>query len=139
MNIVYTPGFVVSGKEWQGWFRGKSLSLEENAVGKLSIENDSFVSRFIPEAHTDRYPSLQLNIATLAMNKKPVSRQVKIASENDRKVLLCWIFSSILRMTLSTGSVFNFFGKMSGIQKTKALFALISAQDDLQPIQVTGG
>lgn len=37
-NSVYTPGFVVNGREWRGWFDGKALPVApRDTVGKLRV------------------------------------------------------------------------------------------------------
>lgn len=44
-SSVYTPGFIVAGKEWRGWFQQQPLQLpaQQQTVGKLqlSLEGDS--------------------------------------------------------------------------------------------------
>lgn len=40
VSTVYTPGFVVNGHEWRGWFGGEPLPLSKDTVGTLSIEHD---------------------------------------------------------------------------------------------------
>lgn len=38
LSSVYTPGFVLRGREWRGWFRGRAPDLSPGArVGKLSL------------------------------------------------------------------------------------------------------
>lgn len=38
---VATPGFVVNGKGWEGWFRGKALTINnERKVGRLIVDLD---------------------------------------------------------------------------------------------------
>lgn len=37
-NSVYTPGFVVNGREWRGWFDGKALPVAADAnAGRLQL------------------------------------------------------------------------------------------------------
>lgn len=39
VNTVYTPGFVLDGEEWRGWFNGVSPDIRNNReVGRLSLE-----------------------------------------------------------------------------------------------------
>ncbi|MDJ0889760.1 MAG: DUF1223 domain-containing protein [Gammaproteobacteria bacterium] len=41
IGAVYTPGFVVGGREWRGWFRGKEPPLKTGQrVGTLSLSLD---------------------------------------------------------------------------------------------------
>lgn len=50
IRSVYTPGFVISGREWRGWFRGQAPDLRPgDPVGQLILEaspGDSLAVRF---------------------------------------------------------------------------------------------
>lgn len=42
LRSVYTPGFVLNGREWRGWFRRSEPNLEPGAeVGRLVVEADA--------------------------------------------------------------------------------------------------
>lgn len=65
-SSVYTPGFLVDGQEWRGFFRGARLpSLQKRQVGPLSIEYDQgqVVVNYQPAIKTDE--SLRLQLAWL--------------------------------------------------------------------------
>src|SRR5215470_11757488 len=56
-DSVYTPGFVVNGKEWRGWFGGDVTPTSSTKVGvfRVSLGADGKVSaRFIPETRQHR-------------------------------------------------------------------------------------
>lgn len=36
-NAVYTPGFILNGKEWRGWFQGKVIPTQSFSAGNLII------------------------------------------------------------------------------------------------------
>ncbi|MCP5420004.1 MAG: DUF1223 domain-containing protein [Gammaproteobacteria bacterium] len=69
IRSVYTPGLILNGEEWRGWFLRPQLSLEANeAVGELTLEvNDRqakgrFVNRRpLPE-------TLQMHVAVLGFD-----------------------------------------------------------------------
>lgn len=50
---TYTPGFIVDGREWRGWFRGKSLEgakfSDEPGVLKATIEGEQVSVEFSPK------------------------------------------------------------------------------------------
>ena len=54
-NLIstYTPGFIVDGREWRGWFRGKSLEgaqfSGEPGVLKATIEGEQVAVEFSPK------------------------------------------------------------------------------------------
>ena len=68
LSSVYTPGFVLRGKEWRGWFRRSPPDLTSEAiVGSLSLklrDDSSALIRFNPKVplETDR---LTLHLAVL--------------------------------------------------------------------------
>lgn len=37
IRSVYTPGFVVNGQEWRGWFKKRSLPLAKTTSGQLQV------------------------------------------------------------------------------------------------------
>lgn len=43
IRSIYTPGFVVDGREWRGWFQGERLDFQNSlsAKGKLAVEIDA--------------------------------------------------------------------------------------------------
>ncbi len=66
VKSIYTPGFVVNGKEWRGWFEGKSLGEKESSrgVGKLIVEvNAGNVAATYSGGHDDAL----LNVAILGV------------------------------------------------------------------------
>ncbi|UTW07939.1 DUF1223 domain-containing protein [Pseudomonas benzenivorans] len=50
-GAVYTPGFILAGREWRGWFRGLPLSLPKSTeVGSLTLQldGDRLTLTFLP-------------------------------------------------------------------------------------------
>lgn len=90
VNSVYTPGFVVDGKEWTGWFRGQSIDERHTNAGDVGIltailDKQEAVLSFSPSNPTSvltpdtRY----VNIAILGFDL-----QTKVTrGENARKTL----------------------------------------------------
>ena len=68
LSSVYTPGFVVNGQEWRGWFRHPNLDLSpQEKVGRLSMDVEPGVgvaAEFSPE-HGFEGVKLQANLAIL--------------------------------------------------------------------------
>src|SRR5256885_16057749 len=65
-DSVYTPGFVVNGKEWRGWFGGNMTPTSSTKVGGLRVSygNDGKVNATFVPATTQPGP-LALNVALL--------------------------------------------------------------------------
>ncbi|MES9834056.1 MAG: DUF1223 domain-containing protein [Candidatus Thiodiazotropha sp. DIVDIV] len=71
LSSVYTPGFIVDGREWRGWFRNPELAEgKQQRVGRLTLTVDSgsgVSAEFFPEAgHTAH--GLQANMAILGFD-----------------------------------------------------------------------
>lgn len=69
LRTVYTPGFVVNGREWRGWFRGRMLQHRgEPAAGILSGAGSetALQIRYQPAARLDG--PLQVHVARLGFD-----------------------------------------------------------------------
>ena len=82
LRSVYTPGFVISGSEWRGWFNRDQLPLPTTATGNLSatVQGNSFSA-----SYTGGQPHSQL-IGHVAILGFDLQTPVK-AGENSRKTL----------------------------------------------------
>ncbi|MCU7918622.1 MAG: DUF1223 domain-containing protein [Candidatus Thiodiazotropha sp. (ex Epidulcina cf. delphinae)] len=68
LQSVYTPGFVLNGREWRGWFRRHQPDLQSQAkVGRLTLRVESGQGvkvRFAPTSQLEGV-ALQANLALL--------------------------------------------------------------------------
>ena len=139
LSSVYTPGFVVNGNEWRGWFglfsdkklpetrtQGKlSVSYSDNRV-KADYQNDNLSAR-----------ELNLNIAILATG---IKTKVK-SGENAGRVLP----QDFTVMQFQTDNSSSGYWKMSFAEINRndearvALVAWVTKTDSQKPLQVTGG
>jgi hypothetical protein len=71
LKSVYTPGFVVNGKEWRGWFRHPRLDLSEaKPVGRLLLDVQSGIGvtvEFFPQSGVDER-GYEANLAILGFD-----------------------------------------------------------------------
>jgi hypothetical protein len=84
LRSVYTPGFLVRGEEWRGWFRYPTLNLDKpQAAGVITIDiapdNNQINARYDAKSSQD----LEMHIAVLGFDMKTDVR----AGENDGRVL----------------------------------------------------
>lgn len=138
-NSVYTPGFVVNGKEWRGWFASGAPRPQSNKVGvlRVTINNDGKLkATFAPETMHPR--ALALNVVLLGND---LESDVKRGENSGRKLRHDFVVLDLLKIDMSnesnrwTGSVA--LPKPSGDDKTSALAAWITENET--PIQATGG
>jgi hypothetical protein len=136
---VYTPGFVVNGKEWRGWFGGNAAPRSLTKVGVLRVslgEDWKLGATFIPETTQPR--ALALNIALLGND---LESDVKRGENSGRKLRHDFVVLDLVRVDMAnesgrwTGSVA--LSMRSGGDKPSALAAWIT--ENAIPIQATGG
>ncbi len=138
-STVATPGFIVAGEGWSGWFRRKTVPLKSfKAVGVLTANIKENVAQVSFNPIQDQNQTLQLYVAILGFDQKTKV----MAGENSGKelphdfVVMAYKrtnmeqthgqFSS--RITLPNVSRFN--------SPRKALVFWVSRNGDPSPIQV---
>src|SRR5262245_38390675 len=138
-DSVYTPGLVVNGKEWRGWFGRNAAPRSLTKVGVLRVslgEDWKLSATFIPETTQPR--ALALNIALVGND---LESDVKRGENSGRKLRHDFVVLELVRIDMAnessrwTGSVA--LSMRSGNDKPSALAAWIT--ENATPIQATGG
>jgi len=138
-DSVYTPAFVVDGKEWRGWFGGNAVPTTSTKVGvlRVSLGDDGRLSAaFVPETIQPR--ALALNVALLGND---LESDVKRGENSGRKLHHDFVVLDLIKIDMAnesnrwTGS--GAVPMRSGNDKPSALAAWIT--ENAIPIQATGG
>lgn len=138
-DSVYTPGFVVNGKEWRNWFVGNMTPEGSTKVGVLRLslgESGKLSARYVPEAKQPR--GLALNVALLGNN---LDSDVKRGENSGRKLRHDFVVLDLIKIDMTnesnawTGSIV--LPTRVGDDKPSALAAWITENEN--PIQATGG
>ena len=138
-DSVYTPGFVVNGKEWRNWFGGNTVPTISTRVGvlRVSLGNDEKVTAtFIPETAKPR--ALALNVALLGND---LDSNVKRGENSGRKLHHDFVVLDLIKVDMVnesnrwTGSVA--LPRQFANDKPTALAAWIT--ENSTPIQAAGG
>jgi|SRR5437773_7072983 len=137
-DSVYTPGFVVNGKEWRGWFGGDVTPTSSTKVGvlRMSLDGGRLSARYAPETRQPR--GLALNVALLGND---LESDVKRGENSGRKLRHDFVVLNLMKVDMTnesngwTGSIV--LPMRSGDDKPSALAAWITENDT--PIQATGG
>lgn len=82
VRTVYTPGFVVNGEEWRGWFRRPDLQSDKTrAAGQLTatVDEGTALVRYLPEMASNQ--PLTLHITRLGFD---LATQVEDGENNGR-------------------------------------------------------
>jgi hypothetical protein len=137
-DSVYTPGFVVNGKEWRSWFGGNAVPTTSSKIGMLRVslgDGGKLSASFIPERTQPR--TLALNVAMLGND---LESDVKRGENSGRKLRHDFVVLDLIKIDMTnesngwTGSVVL---PMRSGDKPSALAAWLTENET--PIQATGG
>src|SRR5437773_11210821 len=139
-DSLYTPSFVVNGKEWRGWFGGNAMPITSTKVGvlRVSVGDDGKVSAtFAPDAMQAR--ALALTVALLGND---LESDVKRGENSGRKLRHDFVVLQLAKTDLiASGDCW--IGSISipkqNAEKPRAFAAWVSEEDVDSPIQATGG
>src|SRR5215475_15344589 len=98
-DSVYTPGFVVNGKEWRNWFGGEAVPTISTRVGvlRVSLGNDEkLTATFIPETTQPR--ALALDVALLGND---LESDVKRGENSGRKLRHDFVVLDLIRIDMT--------------------------------------
>ncbi len=140
-NSVYTPGFVLNGREWRGWFQRETLPAPSPAkVGKLQVTLRDHTHANVTFTPLGNAPKpLRVEIALLGGN---LESDVKRGENGGRKLRHDFVVLHLATAAL-TSSNGRSTASISLPQKVTdipvALAAWVNAGDAQPPIQAVGG
>jgi hypothetical protein len=143
VHTVYTPGFIVGGEEWRGWFLDPSLELgEPDRIGELRVDlrGGRAEAVFSPLPELGLRGRLDLSFAVLGFDLTSSIR----AGENAGKTLTHdFVALAYGRLPLE-GKDGSFQGTFAvpapEVRASRTAFAAwVSRPDDPRPIQAVGG
>ncbi len=139
ISSVYTPGFVVNGKEWRGWFGwfGKKDLPETRTQGDLSLSfsDNLVIARYLDENLSEQ--ELTLNIALLATG---INTEIQAGENAGRFLPQDFTVLHHQSEKSSSGNWKVTITEFSFPDNSRpALVAWISGKISQQPLQVTGG
>ncbi|MGE5212374.1 MAG: DUF1223 domain-containing protein [Nitrospirota bacterium] len=138
-DSVYTPGFVVNGKEWRGWFADSAVPTISTRVGVLRVSlanNGKVTTTFVPD--TARPRALAFNVALLG---NELESDVKRGENSGRKLRHDFVVLDLVTIN-ATNESNRWIGSTSipmqwSTDKPAAVAAWITEEG--RPIQATGG
>ena len=133
---VYTPGFVLDGREWMGR-SVPSASTAKPGVLKLSVTNRSVVGEFVPGDSSTR--DFALHVALLAFD---VATNVTAGENAGRKLPQDFIVISSVSGKMSEGKAqipLTIYPQPPALNPIGAIAAWITAPNQIEPIQAVGG
>src|SRR5213594_2766651 len=141
-DSVYTPGFVVNGREWRDWFGNRALWRERPAIAgnlRVTLSNETDVTAVFTREDSRTSP-LQLHVALLGSN---LESDVKRGENSGRKLRHDFVVLQLAKTDLTnqgnlwTGTVL--LSSSAETDKATALAAWVKSGETAPPIQATGG
>jgi hypothetical protein len=127
---VYTPGFVLDGREWQDRIVPAS-STEKAGVLKLSITNGKILAEFNPV--NSALKNIDVHVATLGFD---LTTKVTAGENNGRNLRQDFVVLSVAEEKMSDGKAEI---HLNADSRAGAIAAWITASNQLEPIQAVGG
>lgn len=141
LRSVYTPGLVVAGQEWRGWFRRPVLAIDEPpTVGPMKLE--------IGDAHIDvEYSPERINVkdveAHVAILGFGISTDVKAGENHGRKLEHDFVVLGYERAHLvKSGDRYAVRIKRPALKNSAprlGIAAWVNRTGDQRPLQSVGG
>jgi hypothetical protein len=138
-DSVYTPGFVVNGKEWRSWFGGNALPASSTKVGLLRVslgDDGQLTATFIPATTQSR--SLTLNVALLGND---LQSDVKRGENSGRKLRHDFVVLDLIQTNM-TNELNRWTGSIALLTRASndkpSAFAAWITENGI-PVQATGG
>jgi hypothetical protein len=135
-SSVYTPGFVLNGREWKGWFDGEPLpETSEREAGILEVKVEGGAAKIKFSGGSDA-GTINAYLVPLAMN---LSSEVRAGENRGRKLIHNFVALDLVTARLS-GHDGTFSGELPfNVSEASALAVWITSSDSLRPIQAAGG
>ena len=130
---VYTPGFIVNGREWRGWFQGRDLPKLAPMAGNLEV---TLKGEKVAAAYNNFKPGQVLNLAILGFG---LNTHIN-AGENRRKTLRQEFV--VLNFKQIKGHQNGWQGEWQLPKQPAARYGIsawVTNGKSLKPVQATGG
>jgi hypothetical protein len=135
---VYTPGFVLDGREWRRTDGAPSAEANTPGTLKVSVLNgDAVIARFEPPAGSKR--PLELHVARLGFG---LNINVKAGENSGRKLLHDFVVLSLDTATMNAGKAELRMApapERAAAASRTAIAAWLTEPGQMEPIQAVGG
>jgi hypothetical protein len=127
---VYTPGFVLDGREWMGR-TVPTAATEKTGVLRLSIKNQKITAEFVPS--NNQSADVDLHVAQLGLG---LTTKIGAGENSGRNLNQDFVMLSLAHEKAANGRAEFDFNPDS---RAGAIAAWITATGRLEPIQAVGG
>ena len=142
INTVYTPGFVLNGEEWRGWFRGKQVDTRPgDSVGTLRVDIiDGYTEVTFAPVEELSHQTLDLHIAILGFD---MTTEIAAGENRGRSLTHNFVVLAFARTVIKKdGHIYKAEFSLPGHDfnaPVVALAAWVGPRDKGEPIQAVGG
>ncbi|MDX1594136.1 MAG: DUF1223 domain-containing protein [Gammaproteobacteria bacterium] len=143
VSTVYTPGFVVAGQEWRGWFQGREPEFEpdrEAGVLTLRIADGVVDARFVPRGAAAGAGRLELHVALLGFGLETAVQSGENAGRSLRHDFVVLDHARVPLEAREQGHSARFdWSPRVAPGGRRAVAAWVSPRDAPVPLQAVGG
>jgi hypothetical protein len=143
LGSVYTPGFVVSGREWRGWFSGRTPDLTPGTnVGRLAVDAEpgrGARATFYPTDNLDS-SKLKAHLALLGFGLMSNIGGGENSGRSLQEDFVVLAHSSADAVDGKKGMVWELpWPSIESGEQPLAMVVWLSRERDPMPVQITGG
>ncbi len=135
-SSVYTPGFVLDGQEWKGWFDHNPLPEPgDRSAGTLEARIDGRTAR-ITFSSPSGSKEVEAHVVPLAMD---VSSEVRAGENRGRKLSHSFVALDLVSQKLTGKNGVLAVDLPFDYAKAQAVAVWVTATGSVTPLQVVGG
>jgi hypothetical protein len=135
-SSVYTPGFVLDGQEWKGWFNGSPLpDPVDHPAGALEVKIENQTARISFSANS-AVKEFEANLVPLAMD---VSSDVRAGENRGRKLAHSFVALDLVSRKLSDQNGEFTVELPFDYAAAKAVAVWVTPIGSIKPVQALGG
>ena len=141
VSTVYTPGFVLAGKEWRSWFFRPDLKVGDGVeIGRLRLSVDGQQAKIAFTPSVSGSGDLEVHVAMLGFD---LETEVRSGENGGRTlehdfVVLGYRSLAMTRRESTHTAAFSL-PQLKVPSERKAIAAWVSLPGDPRPVQVVGG
>ncbi len=137
VTAVYTPAFIIDGREWRGWFKRRELptSATKPGVLKVNVDNGNIDARFVPaDQHAGPWV---LHAAILGFG---IETDISSGENAGRTLIHDFLVLNQTDLEASNGQWRMKLPSLSQpLAKQFGLAVWVTQKGDTTPVQATGG
>jgi len=135
-SSVYTPGFVLDGQEWKGWFNGNPLpDSGDHPTGTLEVKIEAQTATITFSGNAG-VKEIEAHVVPLAMD---VSSDVVAGENRGRKLVHSFVALDLVSRKLSDKNGEFTVELPFDYATAKAVAVWVTMGESVRPVQVVGG